>query len=76
MSAQEPKSIFNMADLRSVVTVTLIGALLLILGVVLKMSYEGRIPLSGQIDVGTVMGFVIAAISASIGWLFGKQKQT
>lgn len=75
MSA-EPKTIFNITDLRSIITVTLVGALLLILIVVLKMSYEGRLPLSGQIDVGTVMGFIIAAISASIGWLFGKQKQT
>ena len=74
MSAQ-PKTLFDITELRSVITVVLIGALLLVLAVVLKMSYEGRIPLSGQIDVGTVMGFVIASISASIGWLFGKQKQ-
>jgi len=71
----EPKTIFNITDLRSIITVTLVGALLLILVVVLKMSYDGRLPLSGQIDVGTVIGFIIAAISASIGWLFGKQKQ-
>ena len=72
----EPKTLFNTTDLRSVITVVLIAALLLILAVILNMSYEGRIPLSGQIDVGTIMGFVISVISASIGWLFGKQKQT